>query len=89
MVNKIQTEIDTAQISLHNALVTMTEQKKNMELAEQVYNQAKLKYERGLGSNLEVTNAEAELKTAQNNYFSSLYDAVVAKIEYLRATGKL
>jgi outer membrane protein TolC len=89
MVNRIQTEIDTAQISLHNALVTMTEQKKNMELAEQVYNQAKLKYERGLGSNLEVTNAEAELKTAQNNYFSSLYDAVVAKIEYLRATGKL
>lgn len=87
--NNIATEIDTARISLQNALVTMEEQKKNMELAEQVYNQTKLKYEQGLGSNLEVTNAEADLKTAQNNYFSSLYDAVVARIEYLRATGKL
>lgn len=87
--NNIATEIDTARISLQNALVTMEEQKKNMDLAERVYNQTKLKYEEGLGSNLEVTNAEADLKTAQNNYFSSLYDAVVARIEYLRATGKL
>lgn len=87
--NNIATEIDTAKTSLQNAVVTMEEQKKNMELAEQVYNQTKLKYEQGLGSNLEVTNAEADLKTAQNNYFSSLYDAVVARIEYLRATGKL
>lgn len=87
--NNITTEIDTARISLQNALVALDEQKKNMELAEQVYNQTKKKYEQGLGSNLEVTNAEAELKTAQNNYFSSLYDAVVARIEFLRATGKL
>lgn len=87
--NNIASEIDTARISLQNALVTMDAQKTNMELAEQVYNQTKLKYEQGLGSNLEVTNAEADLKTAQNNYFSSLYDAVVAKIEYLRATGRL
>lgn len=87
--NNIETEVDTARISLQNALVTMESQKTNMELAEQVYNQTKLKYEQGLGSNLEVTNAEADLKAAQNNYFASLYDAVVARIEYLRATGKL
>lgn len=87
--NNIATEMDTARISLQNALVTMDAQKTNMELAEQVYNQTKLKYEQGLGSNLEVTNAEADLKTAQNNYFASLYDAVVARIEYLRAAGKL
>jgi outer membrane protein TolC len=87
--NNIATEIDTARTSLQSALVVLDEQQKNMSLAEQVYNQTKKKYEQGLGSNLEVTNAEADLKTAQNNYFSALYDAVVARIEYLRATGQL
>lgn len=87
--NNILAETDTARISLANALSTMDTQRDNMELAERVYNQTKLKYEQGLGSNLEVTNAEADLKTAQNNYFASLYDAVVARIEYLRASGRL
>lgn len=87
--NNIATEIDTARTSLQSALVVLDEQQTNMTLAEQVYNQTKKKYEQGLGSNLEVTNAEADLKTAQNNYFSALYDAVVARIEYLRATGQL
>lgn len=87
--NNISTEIDTAKISLNSALLALDEQQKNMRLAEQVYNTTRLKYQEGIGSNLEVTNADADLKTAQNNYFSALYDAVVAKIEYLRATGRL
>ncbi len=87
--NSIDNEIQTAQINLRSAVLTMTEQSKNMTLAEQVYNQTKLKYEQGLGSNLEITNAEAELKTAQNNYFSALYDAIIAKVDYQKAIGKL
>lgn len=87
--NNISAETDTARISLTNALATMDAQRANMELAERVYNQTKLKFEQGLGSTLEVTNADADLKTAQNNYFASLYDAVVARIEFLRAAGRL
>jgi outer membrane protein TolC len=64
-------------------------QKKNMALAEEVYNQTKLKYEQGLGSNLEITNSQAELTAAQNNYYSALYDAIAARVDFLRATGKL
>ena len=33
--------------------------------------------------------AQADLVTAQNNYYSSLYDAIIAKIDYLKAAGKL
>jgi outer membrane protein len=87
--NNIDNEILTAKVSIRNAIITLDEQKNNMELAEKVYNQTKLKYEQGLGSNLEVTNAEADLTTAQNNYFSAKYDAIIAKIDYLKATGKL
>jgi outer membrane protein TolC len=67
----------------------MESQKKNMQLAEEVYDQTKLKYEQGLGSNLEITNSQAELTAAQNNYYAALYDAIVAKIDFLRSTGKL
>jgi outer membrane protein len=87
--NRIDMEIDSSRISISNSLITLEEQNKNMALAEQVYNQTKLKYEQGLGSNLEITNAETELRTAQNNYFTALYDAIVARIDYLKAIGKL
>lgn len=87
--NNITNEIQTARIKLSDALLTMNEQQKNMQLAEQVYNQTKIKYENGLGSNLEITNAETDLKTAQNNYFSALYDAIIARVDFLKATGKL
>ncbi|QEC41776.1 TolC family protein [Pseudobacter ginsenosidimutans] len=85
----IDNEVDTARIKIGNALLTMESQKKNMELAESIFNQAKLKYDQGLGSNLEITNAQTELKNAQVNYYAALFDAVIARIDYLRAIGKL
>jgi outer membrane protein len=85
----IDREISETRINLRSAVATMEYQKKNMTLAEEVYDQTKLKYEQGLGSNLEITNSQAELTTAQNNYYSALYDAIVARVDYLRATGKL
>jgi outer membrane protein TolC len=87
--NSINNDLQTAKVQIGNALLAMDEQKKNMALAEQVYNQTKLKYEQGLGSNLEVTNAETDLITSQNNYFSAVYDAIIARIDYLTAIGKL
>lgn len=87
--NRIDLEVDSAIITIRNAIVTLDAQKQNMDLANEVYNQTKVKYDNGLGSNLEITNAEAELRTSQNNYFQALYDAIVARIDYLKAVGKL
>ncbi|HZG24865.1 MAG TPA: TolC family protein [Chitinophagaceae bacterium] len=87
--NSIDNDVQTASIQIKNALTTLDEQKNNIALAEQVYNQTKLKYEQGLGSNLEVTNAETDLITAQNSYYSAIYDAIIARIDYLKAVGKL
>jgi len=87
--NRIDMEVDSSRISIANAMVTIDEQKKNMQLAEAVYNQTKIKYDQGLGSNLEITNAETDLREAQNNYFSALYDGIVARVNYLKAIGKL
>lgn len=85
----IDNDVEQANLKLTSSLITMDSQKKNMELAEQVYNTTKLKYEQGLGSNQEIYNAQTELKVAQNNYYGALYDAIIARIDFLKAAGKL
>ena len=79
----------TSRLNMTSALQTIDNQKQNVTLAEKVYNTTKLKYEQGLGDNQEIYTAQAELKVAQNNYYNALYDAIVAKIDYLKASGKL
>ncbi|MEO8584194.1 MAG: TolC family protein [Flavitalea sp.] len=85
----IDKEVEESRINLRTAIASMDYQKKNMALAESVYNQTNLKFGQGLGSNLEISTAQTELSTAQNNYYAALYDAIIAKIDYQRATGKL
>ncbi len=82
-------EVQQSIIKFRSAILTMDAQKKNMQLAEQVYNQTKKKFEAGTGSNTEINTAQTDLKAAQTNYISALYDAVIAKVDYLKATGKL
>jgi outer membrane protein len=86
---QIDQEVEMAKSNFTTAVTTLDYQKKNMQLAETVYNQTKKKYEAGTGSNLEITGAETDLKQAQTNYINAVYDAIIAKIDYLKAVGKL
>jgi outer membrane protein len=76
-------------ITFLNAINSMKSQKENMTLAQNVARVTKIKYEQGVGSSLEVTEAEAALREAQINYYSALYDALVAKVDLDKAYGKL
>jgi len=87
--NNIDAETEQAKLKFTNAVVTIDNQKRNMLLAEKVYEQTKKKFEAGTGSNTEINTAQTELKTAQTNYISALYDAIIAKVDYLKAIGKL
>lgn len=72
-----------------NAITNMDIQERNLDLALKVYNTTKRKYEQGLGSSFEVIQTEQSFQDAQANYFQGLYDAVVSKIAYYRALGRL
>ena len=85
----IDNDIQVAKNNFRSATSTMDFQKKNMELAESVYQQTKKKYEAGTGSQTEINTAQTDLKTAQTNYITALYDAIIAKVDLLTATGKL
>jgi outer membrane protein TolC len=77
-----------AKISLRNNLLTLANQRNNMELAEEVYNTARIKYNEGVGSSLEVMDAESSLREAQTNYFTALYDAITARVDLEKALGQ-
>lgn len=85
----IDLEIKTASTNYTNALKSVESQKSNMALASNIARVTRIKYEQGVGSNLEVTEAESSLKEAQINYYNALYDAVIAKIDLEKAYGKL
>ena len=92
-VDALKLSIDQEQQSAENtfksAIVDMDYQKQNMALAEKVYQQTKKKYEIGTGSQIEIDAARVQLQSAQTNYFTSLYNAVIARVDFLKATGKL
>jgi outer membrane protein TolC len=76
-----------AKVNLQNSSASLQSQQDNMKLAQDVFDVAKKKYDQGMGTNLEVINAQTALKEAQTNYFNALYDAVIAKVEYDKANG--
>lgn len=86
---QIDNEVISARNILQNSITAMDNQRRNMELAEEVYRQSKKKFEVGTGSSLELNTAQRDLQAAQSNYINALYDAIVAKVDFLNATGKL
>jgi outer membrane protein len=87
--NNIDNELSQAKLNYMSSVATVNFQKKNMQLAENVYSQTKKKFEAGAGSNTEISAAQADLVTAQNNFMNALYTALIAKVDLLKASGKL
>jgi outer membrane protein TolC len=82
-------EATISEVTYQNAYASLQTQKRNMQLAQHVFDVSQKKYEQGVGSNLEITNAQTALKEAQTNYYNAVYDMIVSKIDFQKATGTL
>ncbi len=87
--NGIDLEIKQSSLIFENAIATLQTQRANMELANRVAQVTKIKYEQGVGSNIEVIDAENSLRQAQTNFYGAMFDAMVAKVDLDKAYGKL
>lgn len=85
----IYLDIANSTTNLENALADLKNQQENMDLAQNVEHDSKIKYEAGTGSNLEVVDAETALTEAETNYYNALFNALVAKVDYEQAKGTL
>lgn len=83
-----RTEFMQAQTNYVNAVDAIKTQQKSIELAEKIYNTALIKYNEGLGSSLEVTNAESQLFETQSLLIQAMYDLVSAKSALEKSMGK-
>jgi outer membrane protein TolC len=78
---------------LRNNLVSANEQyvsqKENIEIAERVLKSFENKYNQGMASSLDLTQANNNYLTAQNNYISALMNLLQTKVAFDKLMNKL
>ncbi|TXF88324.1 TolC family protein [Neolewinella aurantiaca] len=62
--------------------------KDNLALAQRIYDTTQIKYREGVGSSVEVVQAEQALYESQANYLNALYETLVAKEDLFLALGR-
>lgn len=87
MKNVINVDIKSSITNYTNSITSLSNQQRNLELANEILRVSKIKYQQGVGSSIEVTQAQTSLKEAENNYINALYDALISKIDTEKATG--
>jgi outer membrane protein len=87
--NGLNLQAEQAKIIYLNSLQSLNNQKRNQDLAREVLRVSKIKYQQGVGSSIEVTQAQTALESADNTYVQSLYDALVSRVDLDRAYGKI
>jgi outer membrane protein len=85
----IDFQVSISRETLRNAIAAAQGQRRNMELADDVLDLAQKKYKAGVGSNLEVTQAQTDQLRAQTFYFNSLLDVINAEADLKKALGLL
>ncbi len=85
----IDLEYANAKTQLKNSLLSLDNQNKNVELAQRVLNTTQKKYKEGLGSAIEVMQAQTAYKDAQTNYLSSMFEVTSANIDLQKALGNI
>jgi outer membrane protein len=85
----IDVEVANATVQYKNALVSLETQRKNKDLAKSIYDTSKIKYDTGVGTNLDVIYAQAAFREAEITFLSAVYDLILAKTDYQKATGTL
>lgn len=71
------------------ALVNLKTNEDNMTLAQEIYDVASIKFKEGVGSSLELSQAQNDLNQAQVDYLNAVYEALVAELEMKKSFGLL
>ena len=89
MQRLIEMEVRTSRINVQNARRNLRQRLASQDLSEKIYNTTLIKYREGVGSSIEVNQAEFEMLTAQRNYIDSLFNYLLTRTDLERALGKI
>ena len=88
LIRGISLEVRNARGTFNAARSRLETTRENQELAQRIYDTTQIKYREGVGSSIEVVQAEQQLYEAQANYLNALYDTLVAKEDLYLALGR-
>ncbi len=80
---------DNAKKQMENSIITINDQKENVQLAEEVRNNTNNNYIQGLTSLTDLLDAENALVEAQNNYTNAILEYKLAEIQLFKSKGEL
>ncbi len=84
-----QNEVASAGEELNKIYETASARKQALEQAQEGYTRAKKRLENGLGSQLELTEAEVQVREAEVNYALMVFNYLSAKANYDLSIGKV
>ncbi len=85
---RVALEVAAARAELARAQAIFTARRQNATEAGEAFRLASLRFTRGLGTQLEVSDAQLAQLTAQTNEAQSIYDRYLAAAELARALGR-
>lgn len=74
--------------NLSSNLEKFEDQQKSVSVAQRVFDNISKKFEQGVASSLEVTNANTSLVTAQSNYVQAMLEVLEARLELEKLLNK-
>jgi len=92
-LEKLNYEIQSETINAKNQLATTYRQyqnaKENYALAQSIMTLDQDRYNQGTLTAASLKNTEYSLQNAQNNYLTSIYNVLIAQVNYKKALGEL
>ena len=82
-------QVNNSRMQYINAKKTLENRRKSLTIVEDIYDKTSIKFKEGVGSSIELTQAESQLLDAQSNYINALYDLLISKTELDIALGKI
>lgn len=86
---KIELQVRVALESLRSASAEVDSSREGFSLAQNELAQARRRYDAGVATSVEVTDAQTRLQRARDNQVIALYDYNVARLDLATATGTI
>lgn len=88
-IQGINLEVRQAKNEFSNAVNNYTNQKKNMNLAQKIYDKTLEKYKEGIASSMDLTQANNQLINNQSQYYKALLKMLQKKVELNKKLNNL
>ncbi|MCD0486712.1 TolC family protein [Pedobacter sp. MC2016-14] len=87
--NALNLAYENAKIQLRNNLNTINAQRKNADLAQEIYTSTQNNYNNGLATLTDLLDTENALTSAQNSYTQALLNYKIAEIQLIKSNGNI